>query len=385
MSSLPILSSQTPNSGKIDAARPGNNAPVAEDLSTGSAPFGELLAKQLSPQGRDLKSALLKTLAPEEGDASLADPNASLPALATELRPDGIAVPADLLASLLQQDRRLAGTTQKDAVAAAAATNAVAPAITALRGDVEPSDPATRRALPDVAGEVKPDTAPANNKAGKQVETHEVREMRAAKPDPVADSAFVAALQAGKKAGIPAATTKPDTIIQASTTTTATTGIPNALAATPPAAAPAVTQAAIATPLNQPQWADDFSQKVTWIATQRSQSAELHLNPAQLGPLEISLKLNGDQATLQFTSAHAAVRDAIEQSIPRLRDMLADSGISLGNTTVSDQAPREQQQRGQAGAARGDDNAVGAHGADETPLPVTTRLSRHDGMVDTFA
>jgi flagellar hook-length control protein FliK len=136
--------------------------------------------------------------------------------------------------------------------------------------------------------------------------------------------------------------------------------------------------------LHQPQWADDFSQKVTWIATQRSQSAELHLNPAQLGPLEVSLKLNGDQATLQFTSAHAAVREAIEQSIPRLRDMLADSGISLGNTTVSDQAPREQQQRGQAGGTNGGGQTDNTAESDTAQMQTTALPSRHNGMVDTF-
>lgn len=373
MSSLPILSNQTPNNGKIDAGKPGNNAPGAEDIANGSAPFGELLAKQLGPQGRDIKSELLKKLAIAEGDTLAADPNAlSLHAVAG-LRTDAIAIPADLLASLQHKDLRLARNAPTDAAAAAEATTTLA----ALRGDDAPHDPATRRATPDVAGEVRPD--PASRKAGGQADARETHATRSAA---AADASFAAALQAGKKADISAVAGKIDTAIQpapTSATSTAAIGMPNALAATSQPA----THITVATPLHQPQWAEDFSQKVTWIATQRSQSAELHLNPAQLGPLEVSLKLNGDQATLQFTSAHAAVREAIEQSLPRLRDMLADSGISLGNTTVSDQAPREQQQRGQAGRPDGasPDNTPES----DTPQMQTSTLpSRHNGMVDTF-
>ncbi|MBU0688765.1 MAG: flagellar hook-length control protein FliK [Gammaproteobacteria bacterium] len=369
MSSLPILSSQTPSNGKVDAGKTDKNALNAEDIANGAAPFGELLAKQLSPQGRDIKGDLLKTLTLADSDTDSADLNG----LTEQLRPDGIAIPADLLASLQQKDLRMT----KAGITTEKATTSIA----ALRGEAEAHDPATKRIAPDVAGEIKPDTQLANDKPGKQVD---VREVRAAKAGTAPDATFAAALQAEKKTAISAATAKIDIAIQpAQPSNTPSIGITNAQSAAPVAQA-AATQATVSTPLNQPQWADDFSQKVTWMATQRSQSAQLHLNPAQLGPLEVSLKLNGDQATVQFTSAHAAVREAIEQSIPRLRDMLADSGISLGNTTVSDQAPREQQQREQAGSTSGDNSADNSLESDSVQMQTTTRLSRHDGVVDTF-
>ncbi|CAG9932663.1 flagellar hook-length control protein FliK [Candidatus Nitrotoga arctica] len=96
-------------------------------------------------------------------------------------------------------------------------------------------------------------------------------------------------------------------------------------------------------PVTHKAWADEFSQKIVWVATQHGQSAELHLNPPQLGPVDVLIKVDGGQATAIFTSAHAVVRDAIEQALPKLREMLADNGIMLSNATVSDQSPREQQ------------------------------------------
>lgn len=146
------------------------------------------------------------------------------------------------------------------------------------------------------------------------------------------------------------------------------------------------TQLVIDTPVTQKQWGNEFSQKITWMATQQDQHAELHLNPAQLGPVDVVIKVSGDQATAQFTSAHAAVREVIEQSIPKLREMLADNGIMLGNTTVSDQAPREQ--RGEFGNQR--QTAPSGRVLESAPsnmsdTRVVTPLSRHNGMVDTFA
>jgi flagellar hook-length control protein FliK len=139
-------------------------------------------------------------------------------------------------------------------------------------------------------------------------------------------------------------------------------------------------------PLHHVQWADDFSQTVTWISSHGMQSAELHLNPPHLGPLDVTLSLSGNQVTAVFTSPHALVRDTVEQSLPNLREMMASSGIMLGNATVSDQGRHGQPSAPYAGAdaaapappGRATDIAVPS----VTPLPA---MLRHTGSVDTFA
>lgn len=166
--------------------------------------------------------------------------------------------------------------------------------------------------------------------------------------------------------------------------------------ATQPGGFSAITQAvnapanptSIATPITQQStWGNEFSQKITWMVTQQNQSAELHLNPPQLGPLDVSIKMNGDQATATFTSPHAAVREAIEQAMPKLREMLADSGIMLGNAMVSDQPARNNTDHASA-KSKGNNRTAQA----ETDTAVSavqetrvSRISRHNGMVDTFA
>ncbi len=130
-------------------------------------------------------------------------------------------------------------------------------------------------------------------------------------------------------------------------------------------------------------WDKGLGDKLVWMAGHKQQVAELHLNPPDLGPLKITLTLNHDQASAQFVSAHAAVREAIEAAMPRLREMLADSGITLGHANVGTDAFREQAQprhephayAGEPAAAAADAGAV-ARGE--------LLLRRSLGQVDTF-
>ena len=176
-------------------------------------------------------------------------------------------------------------------------------------------------------------------------------------------------------AQISAQTQQPDAAAMASLTQISTASI--AVSQNAPA------QAVINTPVTHDAWGDDFNQKITWLATQHEQSAELHLNPPHLGPLDVVLKVSGDQATAMFPSPHAAVRDAVEQALPRLREMLADNGIMLGNATVNDHSPREQPR--EDGSLPGRASDVAATGSSIHVGGAIAPVRRHQGMVDTFA
>jgi flagellar hook-length control protein FliK len=161
------------------------------------------------------------------------------------------------------------------------------------------------------------------------------------------------------------------------------------LAATAPIAAASVmpVQVTINTPVAHDNWGDEFNQKITWLSNQKEQTAELHLNPPQLGPMDVVLKVSGDQATALFTSPHAAVREAVEQALPRLREMMAESGIMLGNATVSDQAPRGRQGDND-NKPSGSRTTTGRISETSRPVSQNVRvspISRHNGIVDTFA
>lgn len=141
----------------------------------------------------------------------------------------------------------------------------------------------------------------------------------------------------------------------------------------------------VATPLGNAAWGDDFSQKVSWMITQKSQVAELHLNPPNLGPLDVVIKITDNQATALFTSPHSMVRDAVESALPKLRELLADNGIMLSNATVGDQSPRDREASEFAARNTGSTAQLNSDTSlSDTPAPVTI-VRRHNGVLDTFA
>lgn len=162
-----------------------------------------------------------------------------------------------------------------------------------------------------------------------------------------------------------------------------------------PAAAPAIYSgsaamaqaapaAALEARLGERGWDQGLGDKLVWMASHGQQVAELHLNPPDLGPLKITLTLERDQASAQFVSAHASVREALETAMPRLREMLADSGITLGNASVSTDAFREQAQP--QGEPRAYPAAPAAAAVDPgVVIPEERLLRRSRGLVDTFA
>jgi flagellar hook-length control protein FliK len=137
-------------------------------------------------------------------------------------------------------------------------------------------------------------------------------------------------------------------------------------------------------------WETQVSQKVIYMAAGGDQSAEMTLNPPDLGPLQVVLSVSNDQASVTFTSAQPEVRQALENAMPRLREMMGDSGIALGNATVNagqpgqQQAGGEQRQAAGTGARYGAESGQADNAAEAAPVARTVqRLDR--GLVDIFA
>ncbi|HEX7116928.1 MAG TPA: flagellar hook-length control protein FliK [Steroidobacter sp.] len=104
---------------------------------------------------------------------------------------------------------------------------------------------------------------------------------------------------------------------------------------------------AIARPVHVPvgsgAWADEIGSRLLMMAEQGGHTASLRLSPEHLGPLEISISVRGDEASVWFGAAHADTRAAIEHALPRLREMLEAQGLSLTDAGVFKEAPRGQQ------------------------------------------
>jgi flagellar hook-length control protein FliK len=97
--------------------------------------------------------------------------------------------------------------------------------------------------------------------------------------------------------------------------------------------------------LTHPEWNTDLGEKLLWMHKQAVPSAEIRLNPEHLGPISIKIDVNQDQASVVFTAQHAAVRDAIEAAIPKLREMLGGQNLNLADVNVSQQQSEQRSGR----------------------------------------
>jgi len=160
--------------------------------------------------------------------------------------------------------------------------------------------------------------------------------------------------------------------------TMAATTVSAAVAASPasapaPAAAPAQTLA-LDVPMRQAGWDQAMAERVVWMAKQGVQEAQIHLNPRHMGPIEVHVSVQKDQASVAFVAQHAATREALDAAMPRLRDMLQDSGLNLAQSEVSQHDRQRDQAAGFAGGqergqhGRGDGAAADDSLVAETPL-----------------
>ncbi|WP_426126509.1 flagellar hook-length control protein FliK [Pseudomonas sp. DWP1b1] len=155
-------------------------------------------------------------------------------------------------------------------------------------------------------------------------------------------------------------------------------------AATPKTAnaLPPVTNAPLA--MHQSGWTDEIVNRVMYLSSANLKSAEIQLQPAELGRLDIKVNMTADQqAQVNFMSAHPVVREALESQSGRLREMFAQQGMGQVDVNVSDQSRGQEQQQQQAqtggvsrSGGRGGDNGDSGNHIDvaEAVAPVTSTV-----------
>jgi len=104
-----------------------------------------------------------------------------------------------------------------------------------------------------------------------------------------------------------------------------------------------ISQTTITETLGKPEWNQSMSKQISWMASQNIRSAEIKLTPSNLGTIEVRVDMNDDKLNVVFSSRDIGVRDSMEQAMPKLREMMEEQGLELGDTDVSEQTFFEQQ------------------------------------------
>jgi flagellar hook-length control protein FliK len=147
--------------------------------------------------------------------------------------------------------------------------------------------------------------------------------------------------------------------------------------------------------LQQGGWSEAVVDKVMWLSSQNLKSAEIQLEPADLGRLEVRVDMTKDQTQVTFASPHAGVRETLEGQMQRLRDLFTAQGMNLADVNVSDQSlsrgwQGQEQSSGGNGAHRGGRSDGGLGAGDEQQVMAVTELRGKSalsprGLVDYYA
>ncbi|NAX06719.1 flagellar hook-length control protein FliK, partial [Vibrio sp. V40_P2S30T141] len=126
--------------------------------------------------------------------------------------------------------------------------------------------------------------------------------------------------------------------------------------------------------------ADEMAERIQMMMSKNLKNIDIRLDPPELGRLHIRMNMHADGASIQFTVTNAQARDALEGAMPRLREMLAQQGVQLADTSVQQQSSGQQQgyaaERGQSGHLSNDDTLLGDENIDanvKLDLNVTTK------------
>ncbi|WP_321806661.1 flagellar hook-length control protein FliK [Burkholderia sp. BCC1993] len=349
--------------------------PDAAALAAAAAVQAQLLARTNDAAPADADS----TAAATQTTAVSGQPDATA-ALTNHAGKDAAAEPAapasgrDALQAALAKLTGGAGAIAMPATGAAAAAPAATTSASAT-APLTPKVPTFDRALADAKG------APATQQPLTQAAAPALQGGATAQP--AAQHAFAAA----EETASPAA----DATVAAAATAAAAAQAN--LQASPAASTIAAANPHVLAPhVGTADWTDALSQKVVFLSNAHQQSAELTLNPPDLGPLQVVLRVADNHAHALFVSQHAQVRDAVEAALPKLREAMEAGGLGLGSATVSDGGFASQQQNPQQSFAGGRSSPRARAGSSAVDAPVDAAQSAsaaatvsRAGLVDTFA
>ncbi|MEM6817612.1 MAG: flagellar hook-length control protein FliK [Pseudomonadota bacterium] len=135
------------------------------------------------------------------------------------------------------------------------------------------------------------------------------------------------------------------------------------------------------------QWGQQFAERVGWVIQAKVPRAQVRLHPEHMGPIEMAIEVDEQMARVQFNAAHPLTRDAIEQSLPRLKEMLEQQGLSLEQADVSsfsDRSGAESAEADSEEAVVGNTRSDSADREDTDGEQPISPVRAKRGLIDTY-
>ena len=132
-------------------------------------------------------------------------------------------------------------------------------------------------------------------------------------------------------------------------------------------------------PIGTARWGEQLSNQVIVLAQSATPSADIRVTPPELGPVHVRISVEDGIASVVLSAPAAETRQALEAALPALHDALAESGISLGESAVSDEHLARQ------GETRSERETRESRGAESAPARDTAARPQRIALLDTYA
>ncbi|MFT4765328.1 MAG: flagellar hook-length control protein FliK, partial [Oleispira sp.] len=136
----------------------------------------------------------------------------------------------------------------------------------------------------------------------------------------------------------------------------------------------------------QQAWGDAITERITMNAAKDIKQVTIHLDPPELGSLELKLQIKDDQQThVQVQVQNPQVKEALESSAHRLREMLANQGLELSEFDVQADSGRGEQSAfgaNEQGQGQSQDSDASDNSAEE--ISVEIPKAKNNNLLDTF-
>jgi flagellar hook-length control protein FliK len=137
-------------------------------------------------------------------------------------------------------------------------------------------------------------------------------------------------------------------------------------------------------PVGTPGWEDEIGAHLTWMTQKGLETGSLRISPEHLGPVEVNISVQNADASVWFAANHPDTRAALEQALPRLREMFASQGMNLADSGVSRQNLSQQGSRNQSRSEASQAvSGISAVGSSDAGSASAARINL--GLVDLYA
>ncbi|MFN0302484.1 MAG: flagellar hook-length control protein FliK [Burkholderiales bacterium] len=145
----------------------------------------------------------------------------------------------------------------------------------------------------------------------------------------------------------------------------------------------------IQSPVSSPEWPRETANVVRIMVTEKISEAAIHVNPPELGPIDVVVKVEGSSTTISFTSNSPETRSLIELHLPKLREALDASGLHLADASVNS-GGTQRDSRGTSGSSTSSQeyligSASGSKDSKSVSGAGLVTSTKNDRLIDIFA